>query len=263
MYSHVSKNDNTEQLNASKINPCYNNWRMLNNCGEDEKRKTKLTPQRYEEFPLSHSAINEYDLEFHSLSNSKLESTNRHTVNSNNQPSSETFRKRGTRNSIAIYLVVFFNQMINKKQLAIAIISYACGVYALYVAFSRNSSVYGYESRHQSAYTIKTVLLLYGLVQVLLNLIFFFTYATTTKIGERKWCCQIIRFIGCIIYLLVSLFVLLIGLVGFYWVVNLYGRVEYEDRQSADYVDTVLYKSSLFTFCFHLCFVLLKCCWWY
>uniref|UniRef100_A0A0R3RGR5 DUF1084 domain-containing protein n=1 Tax=Elaeophora elaphi TaxID=1147741 RepID=A0A0R3RGR5_9BILA len=137
-----------------------------------------------------------------------------------------------------------------------------CGMYAVYVALSHNSSVYGYESRHQSAHAMKKVLLIYGLVQLLLSTIFFCIYVTTTKIGEGKWCCQIARFIGCIIYVLVAFSVLFIGLIGLYWVVKLYGHVEYEDRQSADYVDNVLYKSSIFIFSFHICFVLLKCCWW-
>ncbi|EFO25529.1 hypothetical protein LOAG_02953, partial [Loa loa] len=48
----------------------------------------------------------------------------------------------------------------------------------------------------------------------------------------------------------------------FYWVIKLHGHVEYEDRQSADYVDMALYKSSLFIFSFHICFVLMKCCCW-
>lgn len=50
-------------------------------------------------------------------------------------------------------------------------------------------------------------------MQLLLSVIFFFTYATT-KMDEGKWYCQIIRFVGCIIYILFAAFVLLVGLIG-------------------------------------------------
>ncbi|KAM3723179.1 Neuropeptide Y receptor type [Dirofilaria immitis] len=271
MYSHISKAKNAEQLNAAEVNHlCYDN-RKLMGCTDGNKNLGRaiitippeieeiITLHRDDESPLSLSVTDgEYDLECHPSTNLKL--NRKHNGDSNNQ-SPEIFRKIEMENRIAIYLVVFFDRMLNKKQLVIAAISCICGIYATYVAFSRNLSIYGYESRHQSAYTIKTVLFIYGLVQLLLSVIFFFTYSTT-KIGHDKWCCYIIRFVGCIVYLLIALIVLLVGIIGFYWVVKLYGHVEYEDRQSADYVDTVLYRSSLFAFTFHICFMLLKCCWW-
>ncbi|KAL4002615.1 putative integral membrane protein [Acanthocheilonema viteae] len=272
MYSHISKIENTEQLNASNVShPCYNNRKMIYLNGGGEKRKTTnitmptgieetLTLHTPEEPPPPRLVVGEYDMEFQNLSNFKLESNKRYIADGNGQ-SSEPFRKRGTRNSIAISLVIFFHQMVNKRQLMIAVISCICGMYAIYIALSRDSPAYGYESRHQNAYAIKNVLLLYGLVQLFLSIIFFCIYATT-KANKNRWCYQIIRFIGCIIYLLVALFVLFIGFVGFYWVIKLYGHVEYEDRQSIDYIDMMLYNSSLFTFSFHICFVLLKCCWW-
>ncbi|VDK87532.1 unnamed protein product [Litomosoides sigmodontis] len=266
MCSYISKIENTEGLNTSKTNNQYDS------CDDDEKWKWKRgaiakssgieeasTLHTHERFPPLLSITNEYAMEFHNLANSKSETKRRRE--SDDHSSSDVFRKRGATNSITISLVVFFDQMINKRQLTIAIISCICSIYALYIALSRNLSVYGYESRHQSAHTIKNVLLLYGLAQLLLSVIFFCTYAAT-KIDRSKWRCQIIRFIGCATYLLVAFFVLLVGLVGFYWVVKLYGHVEYEDRQSVDYVDMVLYNSSFFTFSFHICFALLKCCWW-
>ncbi|OZC09563.1 hypothetical protein X798_03521 [Onchocerca flexuosa] len=101
-----------------------------------------------------------------------------------------------------------------------------------------------------------------GFVQLLLSTIFFSIYAAAAKIGEGKWCCNVLHFVGCVVYLLVTFILLLIGIIGFYWVVKLYGYVEYEDRQSANYVDMELYKSSLFIFSFQICIALLKCyCW--
>ncbi|CAG9536564.1 unnamed protein product [Cercopithifilaria johnstoni] len=270
MCSHPSKIENIEQLCESNVNhPCYNIRKMTNRSGRSEKRKTTniTIPSGIEETSKLHThmesppslpVIDDYNIK---SSNSKLESKKEQTANDSNVESSDVFRKRGTQNNIAVSLVVFSDQMINKRRLTIAIISCICGIYAIYIALSRNSSVYGYESRHQSAYTIKNILLLYGMVQLLLSTIFFCIY-TITKINENKWCCQIFRFIGCIIYLLIALFVLLIGIIGFYWVLKLYGHVEYEDRQSVDYVDIMLYNSSMFIFSFNLCFALLKCCWW-
>lgn len=69
-----------------------------------------LTFHIHEESPLSLSVIGEYDMEFPNSSNLKLESKKRYASNSNDQ-TSETFRKAETRNSIAVSLVVFFNQM--------------------------------------------------------------------------------------------------------------------------------------------------------
>lgn len=71
----------------------------------------------------------------------------------------EFYNKSSGKLLSTLYVKLF---SVNKRQLAIAIISCICGTYAICIAFSRNSSIYGYESRHQSAYTIKNILLLYG-----------------------------------------------------------------------------------------------------
>lgn len=70
---------------------------------------------------------------------------------------------------------------VNRKQLLITFISFLFGIYAIYIGLIRDTSVYGYESRHQSAHSVRNVLLAYGTSHFWTSLFSYENLKTTKK----------------------------------------------------------------------------------
>ncbi|MCP9258135.1 hypothetical protein DINM_002653 [Dirofilaria immitis] len=232
MYSHISKAKNAEQLNAAEVNHlCYDN-RKLMGCTDGNKNLGEQLLQYHQKLKRSFAIITLHRDDESPLSLSVTDGE----YDLECHPSTNLKLNRKHNGDSNNQSPEIFRKIEMENRIAIYLVVF-------------------FDRMCEFSYVLQRI----GTTPTKCN--FLFTYSTT-KIGHDKWCCYIIRFVGCIVYLLIALIVLLVGIIGFYWVVKLYGHVEYEDRQSADYVDTVLYRSSLFAFTFHICFMLLKCCWW-
>uniref|UniRef100_A0A915CC13 Uncharacterized protein n=1 Tax=Parascaris univalens TaxID=6257 RepID=A0A915CC13_PARUN len=77
----------------------------------------------------------------------------------------------------------------------------------------------------------------------------------------KKWGAQIITAIfGTLFYLCLIIIAAIVGIIGFYKVMQMYSRVDYSDVSLSTYVDQTLYRSALFVFTFHIWFLISKCC---
>ncbi|VDM97520.1 unnamed protein product [Thelazia callipaeda] len=294
MYPYLSKNENArEMININKLESLPpTNERKNRRSRRDENRKRGAASKADQKNQSSQSLAEDDDVERNSVTSKS--DRKRHLSESNltvsAQKSNEQFKKAETEAILA-------NISVDKKQFFLTIIGCICAVFGMYSGYIRGdtASVYGYESRHKNAFTLMSTLILYGLVQIVLSLIFFFTYAATTSVGECRWGWRIVGILaGCITYFMATFVVAAIGFTGkhlqfkhkqlnfgreykiiqhfsisiststsgFYQTIKLYTTVDYEDQQSVYYVDKMLYRSALFIFTFHLCFVFLKCLWW-
>ncbi|VDK21358.1 unnamed protein product [Anisakis simplex] len=102
-----------------------------------------------------------------------------------------------------------------------------------------------------------------GILQLTLGLIFFITCSVTStavrhhkELGLKILC----SLIGTFLYLCLVLITVIVGIIGFYRVMQMYSRVDYVDRSVAMYVDQNLYRAALTVFTFHIWFSVSKCC---
>uniref|UniRef100_A0A0M3I0Z2 Uncharacterized protein n=1 Tax=Ascaris lumbricoides TaxID=6252 RepID=A0A0M3I0Z2_ASCLU len=152
---------------------------------------------------------------------------------------------------------------VNRRQVIMSIISTIFGLYCIYLGEYRDLDDLGYTDIHVNAFTLMSIMLIYGSLQLAVGVTFFFTCSITSMAIRhgKKWGAQIITGIfGTLFYLCLILIAVIVGIIGFYKVMQMYSRVDYSDVSLGTYVDQTLYRSALFVFTFHIWFLISKCC---
>lgn len=108
-----------------------------------------------------------------------------------------------------------------------------------------------------------TLLLVYGWGKFLVSLTYIFSYLQTktritSSIGGGFQI--IVGVLTIFFYILITLFTLIVGVIGFYKCLFLNNLIEYKDENDQYYTTPNAYRTTLCIFTLQICSVVVKCC---
>ncbi|MFH4978120.1 hypothetical protein AB6A40_004829 [Gnathostoma spinigerum] len=182
-----------------------------------------------------------------------------------NTESGSDGEKKNTKDDeqMVIGLIKVIKKILNRKQAVLATISLLLGIFSIFISTFRNLDALGYSALHIKAYTIMRLLIIYGSLLLTLTATFFVTYSiTSTSIRNGfRWGRLILASLcGIVVYIAVIIATFIVGIIGFYRVVELYSKVDYVDAATENFMDMLLYRSALAVFTIHIALSMSKCC---
>uniref|UniRef100_A0A0N4Z1Z0 Transmembrane protein n=1 Tax=Parastrongyloides trichosuri TaxID=131310 RepID=A0A0N4Z1Z0_PARTI len=157
-------------------------------------------------------------------------------------------------------LLNLIDRLINSRRLYLTFLDLIISIYAIIssIIFMNNTPLLKEEIHY-----MYTLLLIYGWGKFLVSLTYIFSYLQTktrltSSIGGGFQI--IVGVLTIFFYILITLFTLIVGVIGFYKCLFLNNLIEYKDTNDQYYTTPLAYRTTLSIFTLQICSVVVKCC---
>uniref|UniRef100_A0A0N5BPL8 Ion_trans domain-containing protein n=1 Tax=Strongyloides papillosus TaxID=174720 RepID=A0A0N5BPL8_STREA len=177
-----------------------------------------------------------------------------------NRKSSFSEKQDMRKEEIVNELLNLIDRLINSRRLYLTFLDLFISLYAIVSSIIfMNSTPLIKEEIHY----MYTLLLVYGWGKFLVSLTYIFSYLQTktritSSIGGGFQI--IVGVLTIFFYIIITLFTLIVGVIGFYKCLFLNNLIEYKDENDQYYTTPNAYRTTLCIFTLQICSVVVKCC---